>query len=32
VRRYVLYAKLVTIVLVLSAIAIFIAEAPWGPD
>ena len=30
--RYSLYVKLVTFVIVLSAIAIFIGDAPWGPD
>ena len=30
--RYSFYVKLVMLVVALSAIAIFIAEAPWGPD
>jgi len=30
--RYSLYVKLVTIVLALSAIALLVADAPWGPD
>jgi hypothetical protein len=30
--RYSFYVKLVMLVVALSAIAVFIAESPWGPD
>ena len=30
--RYSLYVKLMMLLVVLSAIAVFVADAPWGPD
>lgn len=30
--RYSFYVKLVMLLVALSAIAVFIAEAPWGPN
>ena len=30
--RYSLYVKLMMLLVVLSAIAAFVADAPWGPD